>query len=523
MSSFLTKAVKNSTWTGIGSLGTAILGFLFAGTTIRWLGEAEAGFAIAISTIAGINNTFSGLGLGAAATRVISRAYAENDTETIKKVTGVCFSVSLAFGLLGFLLFTGGASAIVGWAKYEGDPTKGQWYCILAGLFFLFSQISNYFIILLTSIQRFDWEAKLVLAFNLANGLGGLILLRMFPSILTIGFTLTTVSAIQALSGGLIVAKLFGFYSLPSWHKATFLELWSFGRWMYLTQIMGSLANGLDKVFLVSLFGSASLPFYTFAQRIYQTVHTTLVSQAKYLFPMLAAQGKEIDIVAERTEERLCWFISLIASLIYSGLIIAGPALMTVIVNIQFARNAAFQLFIFSCVGYIQAYSIVPFFFGLSKGDAKGNWIYQTITGVGILPLIILSSLVLGFKYAVLGNLMILVGVIYLARRGKAKVDWQTFMFQLVSPLYSSLLIMGLACVIHLVLTLQNATVITQFVAMGAFYLLVLFSIARLEQKYLGGRHRLETLGRALSLILSKLGLPSEFFLRILGIPVLSK
>ena len=54
---------------------TAILGFLFAGLTIRWLGEAEAGFAIAIAAIVGINNTFSGLGLGTAATRLISRAY----------------------------------------------------------------------------------------------------------------------------------------------------------------------------------------------------------------------------------------------------------------------------------------------------------------------------------------------------------------------------------------------------------------------------------------------------------------
>ncbi|MBD2602408.1 MULTISPECIES: hypothetical protein [Microcystis] len=51
MSNLLSKAVSNSTWTGIGSLMTAILGFLLAGLTIRWLGEAEAGFAIAISAM----------------------------------------------------------------------------------------------------------------------------------------------------------------------------------------------------------------------------------------------------------------------------------------------------------------------------------------------------------------------------------------------------------------------------------------------------------------------------------------
>jgi hypothetical protein len=43
---------------------TAILGFLFAGLTIRWLGEAEAGFAIAIAAIVGINNTSISHALG---------------------------------------------------------------------------------------------------------------------------------------------------------------------------------------------------------------------------------------------------------------------------------------------------------------------------------------------------------------------------------------------------------------------------------------------------------------------------
>ncbi|MFO0291311.1 MAG: oligosaccharide flippase family protein, partial [bacterium] len=110
MSNLLAKAINNSTWTAIGSVMTAILGFLFAGLTIRWLGEAEAGFAIAIATIVGINNTFSGLGLGAAATRLISRAHEEKNYQEIQKIAGVCFTTSLAFGLFGFGIFAFGSA-----------------------------------------------------------------------------------------------------------------------------------------------------------------------------------------------------------------------------------------------------------------------------------------------------------------------------------------------------------------------------------------------------------------------------
>ncbi len=109
------------------------------------ISEAEAGFAIAISAIVGINNTLSGFGLGTAAMRLLSRAYEENNSQEIQKIAGVCFSTSLAFGLLGFCLFTFGSPWIVQWSKYEGNPDLARLYCILLGLVFLLQQITGYF------------------------------------------------------------------------------------------------------------------------------------------------------------------------------------------------------------------------------------------------------------------------------------------------------------------------------------------------------------------------------------------
>ncbi|MFM7906311.1 MAG: oligosaccharide flippase family protein, partial [Microcystis sp.] len=313
MSNLLAKAINNSTWTAIGSVMTAILGFLFAGLTIRWLGEAEAGFAIAIATIVGINNTFSGLGLGAAATRLISRAHEEKNYQEIQKIAGVCFTTSLAFGLFGFCIFAFGSAWIVQWSKYEGNADIARWYCILLGLAFLLQQITGYFNIFLTSLQRFDWQTKLNTTFMLANGILGITFLKAFPNILTLGIISLTLSLLNCLCTGFIVTKILGFLTTPSWHQAMFIELWSFGKWVYMTQIKAIFFDGVDKIFLTSVFGSYSLPFYTFAQRIYLTVHQMLVGQSSYLFPMLSAQGDKLEVVAEQIEDRLRWFIGLIA------------------------------------------------------------------------------------------------------------------------------------------------------------------------------------------------------------------
>lgn len=518
MSELLSNAVKNSSWTAIGSLMTAILGFLFAGLTIRWLGEAEAGFAIAIAAIVGINNTFSGLGLGTAATRLISRAYEENNSQEIQKIAGVCFTTSLAFGLFGFCLFTFGAPWIVQWSKYEGDVNVGRLYCILLGSAFLLQQITGYFNLFLISLQRFDWQTKLNTAFMLANGICGISLLKVFPSILTLGIIQLILSLLNCFCTGFIVGKILVFLTRPSWSQSMFIKLWSFGKWVYLTQLKVLLFDGIDKIFLTIVFGSSSLPFYTFAQRIYGTVHTMLVGQSAYLFPMLSAQGDKLEAVAEQIEERLRWFIGLIAGFIYSGLIIAGPAILTIMVNAGFSNNASFQFFIFCWVGYIHANAIVPFFLGLSKGDAKGNWIFHMIIGFGYFPFFVIFALLWGSQYAVLGQLMIFFGTIYLSRRLKPRMNWTNFSLWLIRPLYSSLSLMVVACCLRVIILQLKIDTSSQISTVIIFYIIAILSIPRIEIAYFDKVNRMETLGRAISLILSKLGISGKLLFRLIGI-----
>jgi len=510
LSNLLAKAVNNSKWTAIGSLMTAILGFLFAGLTIRWLGEAEAGFAIAIATIVGINNTFSGLGLGAAATRLISRAYEENNLGEIQKIAGVCLTTSLAFGLFGFGIFAFGSAWIVQWSKYEGNADIGRWYCILLGLAFLLQQITGYFNIFLTALQRFDWQTKLNTTFMLANGILGITFLKAFPSILTLGIISLTLSLLNCVCTGFIVTKILGFLTRPAWHQAMFIELWSFGKWVYMTQIKVIFFDGVDKIFLTSVFGSSSLPFYTFAQRIYITVHQMLVGQSSYLFPMLSAQGDKLEVVAEQIEDRLRWFIGLIAGFVYSGLIIAGPALLTIMVNAGFSSKASFQLFIFCWVGYIHAQAIVTFFFNLSKGNAKQNWVYVMITGIGYFPFFVFFSLNFGFKYAVIGQLMMILGVIYLLRHAHSNMNWLTFSKWTIKPLISSIILMIVATFIHLATNSIKATLIAQFTSLMIFYFSGILFVYYLENKCFGSTGRTKTLNRAMLLFCGKLNLSKE-------------
>lgn len=484
---------------------TAILGFLFAGLTIRWLGEGEAGFAIAIATILGMNNTFSGLGLGTAATRLISQAHQDKDWSRIQDVAGVYFTTSLAFGVAGLALLTFGSSWIVQWSRYQGDADTGRLFCILSGLTFFLQQVTGYFSMFFISLQRFDWQTKLNTVFLLANGIFGITLLRVFPNILTLGITSLTLTFFNCLCTGLIVTRLLRFATRPTWSRSIFNELWSFGKWVYLTEIKVSFIDGLDKLFLTSAFGSGSLAFYSFSQRVYLTIHGMLVGQSSYLLPMLSAQGKNLAVVADQIEDRLRWLIGILSALIYSGLIIVGPGLLGIMINARFSVNASFQLFIFSWVGYIHAQAIVTYFFNFSKGLARDNWSYVMVAGLGYFPIFVLFALKIGPEYAVLGQLMMLFGVIYLLRNAHLKMPWGTFLRWTIKPLASSLVLMISATFIHSLLFAIRANFLTQLATLLVFYLVGSTLVIHLENHYFAGRLRIETLRRALSLASSKI------------------
>ena len=494
----------------------AIFGFLLASLTIRWLGEAEAGFVIALAAIAGINNTFSGFGLGTAAIRLISRANEEKNFQEIQKIAGVCFTTSLVFGLIGLCIFGFGSPWIVKWSQYEGNTGVASLYCLLLGLSFLFQQINSYFNIFLFSLQRYDLQTKLNTSYLLVNCVLGIILLSRFPYILTLGIIQAALCLLNCLSTGFAVFRLLGWIR-PSWSQPTFTKLWSFGKWIYLTQITGTIANGLDKIILISVFGSSSLPLYTLSQRIYQTVHGILAGQSSYLFPMLSAKAEIIDTLSDQVEDKLRWFIGLLSGFMYSGLIIIGPVLLTILINPEFSSKAGFQLFIFCWVGYISALSVVPFFLILTKGDSKGTWIYHIIVGFSYLPFFIIFAYLFGFQYAVVGQLMIFCGTIYLHHRFKPKMKFIPLMAWLVKPLYSSFFLMCIASSIHLILIVAKASTITQFFASISFTILAVFLVPRLEVYCFGGLNRMKTLAKAVSFAFPRFVVARSLVIRLMG------
>ncbi|MBV5262353.1 oligosaccharide flippase family protein, partial [Synechococcus moorigangaii CMS01] len=505
MTNLLSKSVNNSLWTGVASFGSAILGFIFAGLTIRLLGASEAGFSIAVASIVGINNLVTGFGLGSAAIRVISRAYEEGKIKEIKKTGGVCLTFSIVFGGANCLIIGFIAPWIIQWSQYQGESKIAIFYCWMMGILVLLQQLASYYDLFLVSLQRYDWRTKIDTFYFFMNCIMGIIFLSLFPTIWMLALIQVISLFIKLLLKAFIVFKLLNVVTYPLWDKVVFVELWSFGKWIYLTQLTSSLMNGLDKIFLTSMFGSSLLPLYAFPQRIYQLVHSILLGQSSYLFPLLSSQGERMDIISLQIEDRVRWFLGLLAALIYSGLIIIGPSMLSIIVDSQFSERASFTLITYCWVGFIQANYIASYQISLSQGESKKNWITALFNNlIPLVSLVVLANLY-GFKYANLGNLMVICACLYNNRFYKQDLQTKDFFLWFFSPIYSSCLIMAIANLLSIIKYVQPGNShITSLMILLLFYTSIIPLISRLELRSDCGAYRVKTLKKAILMILQK-------------------
>ena len=493
----LTKAIHHGTWTSCGSIGSAVIGLCFAGLTIRWLGVANAGFVNAVSSISTVNTALAGLGIGTAAVRGISAAKEKEDSGQVSRLGGVALLLSLAFGVIGFALLSTGAGWIVHWARYEGGLEAAKAFCILMGVTFFFSQVNSQLINYLQAFERFDLLTMLSLAFGLANGICGIVLLRAWPSILTIGITSAALSCLYTLVLWRAAARVMGRAPRPRWSKDAFCELWSFGKWVYLTSISGLLTGGLDRILLVSMFGSAPLPAYALSRRIYETCHGIVANQAAFLFPMISAAGDGTRDIIARIDDRVRWFLGVISVWVYSCVVLLGPPLLALLINAPFAKQCALPLAVFCLVGVMHAQAIATFNFAYASGHSKINAIYHIANGTVTLPFMFVMGRLAGASAVVVGQLTLVVATpIYIVFYYRA-LGVQATVSRCLAPIAPTLSLLSLPLTIAALFHWGYVGVIGALSAGSLFLLLYLPAVLRLEAFFRPDSERLRTLREA--------------------------
>jgi O-antigen/teichoic acid export membrane protein len=380
---FLQRAVRNFLFSGLGTVSNLTLGLLFAGLTIRYLGEARAGYFLALAALTGLNAILGDFGLGVPAIRRVAALNAKGDLGTARKVVGSVCAASLASGLVIAVSIISCFPVIFKWTRLTPELRSDAFWAMLFTLgSFVLSQASSSWRSTYNALERYDLISIFDTISGLLFGVCGIGILLVVPTMGALAAVRLILSLARFLTDAWFVRRLLSGTVWPIWEWSIVRPLLGFGGWVYIGNLGNLLFGRLNSLILTTFSGSVALPSYELPQRFYTQAHAALGNQSQFLFPMLASYGEETAAQIHRLEDRLRWFIAVASGAVYCAFASLGPESISIIVNPTFAEKVRILIYMACIQGFFQAQDIVPYFTSHAMGLGRPNSMVQLGQGL---------------------------------------------------------------------------------------------------------------------------------------------
>jgi O-antigen/teichoic acid export membrane protein len=449
----LNRAVQNATFTTIGAIANAVISFLFAGLTIRYLGDQRSGYLLSVQSVLALFGSLGGLGFGIASVRKVAGLKEKGLLTEARTCLGSVMTINLTVGILVGGAVVLGFPWIFKWARIDNSYRMDAFAASLFIAFnFLIQQFSSTYATVYVALQRYDAITLLGTVFGLLNGLLGLIVLLIYRTMGSLALVALAIMFIQFAVNILWVRRLLQGIIVPSWNWMELRSMARFGGWVWLADI-GSILNGsLDKIILTSFLGSASLPYYVVGQRMINQIHGMLVNQSQFIFPMLAAKGEQVETAILHVEDRLRWFVAFLGAVIYGALGIVAYPLLANLVGPAFADRALLPFALACLQGFLVAQTIVPYHVSWGEGRGSPNAVIAILSSLLTFSTIALLAPRIGVIGASLGQLWIgpmgMILVIWVMMAGH-RFHWPAVFRPIWSPLYTWLGMVGIGLALY--------------------------------------------------------------------------
>jgi O-antigen/teichoic acid export membrane protein len=498
-------AVKNSFYGMLGQLVVAVLGLVFAGMTIKYLGVERAGFFILISSMLGVVQMAGGGVFHAPAVQKIAKLSSQkknNFHEIIRTVISANILVGLPFVLAVIFIFP----TLFSWSQLdEIYRYNSQIVVLFVAVAFILNQYSSGLTAVYEGLQRFNIVAILKIIFGVFGNLAKLITLIYFSDMISLAFVIFSVSFVRLLIDILLVYKLTGVGVFPGWSWDALKPLLKFGFWNWLTNTGNVIFINVTGIILTKNLGSAALAYVSLPQTIILQLGGLIISSVYFIFPAFAGEGKLINEKIKSIEDRVRWFISLITFTVYTGLFLAGTQLLTHLVDSSYAELALMPLLLFCIYGIIWAQEIFYVFTIMSTGKNLhiGAIVHITTTAAILVASVLLIPRV-GYIGVPLAFLFKLIGVVWLAIWSRRILNLDTSIKSNIIPFISSFI--GSIVWIIFMYSFRFFYSESLFKEVTFWFIgLVLFliTVLSIEIVFFSNKKRISTLTLAISLIIA--------------------
>jgi O-antigen/teichoic acid export membrane protein len=370
--------IRNSAWNIAGFAIPILIAIPAMGYLARVLGVEKFGLFTLANALVGYASVFD-VGLSRAVIRFV--AINVNDDEKLGKIVGTATCFIFILSIFASLILFLSASKII---EILSVSNLAKYDAVMA-----FQWLSLAVIPLLLSTIWFSYLegngnfSKL----NLLKSSTG-ITVFLFP-VVFVFYEVSLTSAIIGLIVGRFVTMIVAYiYGLSNLKKSTFVnerntlkELFSFGGWITISNILSPMMVYFDRFLISNIVGAQSVAFYTAPGEVVTRLLLIPIAVAKVIFPKLCAKHDDAESQTRLAYKILVLFSMLIALLIFIFadtilLLWLGPKYLgeavvvfrVLIIGFVFNSIAQIPFARIQAAGYskitslIHAFEVVPYF-----------------------------------------------------------------------------------------------------------------------------------------------------------------
>lgn len=413
--SLLTSAI----WNIITVVINAIAGFILVPLIIKGIGTENFGIYTIILMIGGFA-ALQSLGLGEATLKYVSQYYAKKDIEGVNRVLGATLSVYIFSGFIISGLIIVFSSFIISWFKLSIENVENAILALrIAGFAFLISIFSAALRTIPEATQRYDILSKYNLFMMLLRYSAMYFIATSDSGIIGLTFLTLGSAIVDILVYSILAKKLIpGIKCLPSFDKNGIREVFSYGVFSFVNDLIQRAAAYVDQFILGMFFTASSVAYLTAPKDLITKAQGLTGAAGQALFPRFSSmeEGEEM----QKLYSTSLWTLTVFSIAIFIPLAIIIPSFLAKWLSPEFAKNSSDFARLFSLgVAFNGAVSA---YFALLKGTGRIKWLTNIISVLTVLSGIVTAVLV--YEYGIIGSgirilLFSLVGLILSIYVGK--------------------------------------------------------------------------------------------------------
>ena len=398
--------ITNSTWNIFLAIWSTGVTFFLTPFVIARIGTDHYGLFVLLLSIAGFMSIMN-FGLGEATLRYTAYYYSRNDLIGINRVVGATFSVYLLTGVFGWAVLYFGASWVISLiAVPQADKELGVSLLRLTAIILGVGFIGGAFSTIPQALQRYDISSKVTIAQSLFQVCGTVaILLKGYGIYELVLWSIVTSLFTQIVHLNVAKRLISNIRLWPSPGKDGLKEVFGYGVYSLMTNILGIIWGQADRLLLGALVSPAAVAYLAVPQQISFRGSMAVGSAGAVLFPKFSAMEDPKQI--QRLYLDATWIMLCATVVIFVPLTVLFHDFLRLWISPEFARKSAWigQVIAFSCIVRGAFVPYMELFKGLGKPQYLSILFFTTgITSLSVNLLLIPKFGLAGAGYCYLAT-----------------------------------------------------------------------------------------------------------------------